>query len=943
MGAGGGRQRKGLRQGTAILALLAVCCSPVAAQPIPSDAIARTHIVQSGEWLYSIAKRYGLNPLALARLNHLAPPYDVRVGDKIILVADAARPASAQSTTPAPSPANAVTPQSVTLPAIPNPSPAPPPKKPPPGFPSVTVDPSAPPAAATGLPATGRTYTVFLGLRDGPRYIGDIEATIGPDGSVAINTAQTLDLLRTIIDPPSYATLSTAFAGKKSVALADFAGTGFTALYDSAKLQVEIDIPANARPSQSLEISDLDKVLIGDVARPADLSGYMNVRGSLDYVERGGATGLQQPLALVDGALRYKGLVLEGESQYAPDQATPLTRQGTRLVYDDLNSLTRWTAGDLQVQTDGFQGSTDMVGLSVLRLYNELAPQENVRPRGNRSFTLTRASTVVTFVNGQQVQQTRLDPGTYDVSNFPFIEGANDVHLQITDDAGTREALDFSIFFDRTLLKPGLTEFGAFAGFSSSLVDGDLRYPNAKPAFTGFVRHGFFDTLTAGVNVQADARTQMAGVTGLWGSPLGTIGFDLAGSHDRLAGDGYAINIGFNRLFQEDGDFRSQTLSATFEMRSVNFSIMQDGDFNNGTGLPSNPFEYEAAITYSRSFGEYTFGEMDVRYSKSRDGLNDAGSVRGTLGYGITTDANVNFSLQYATGGFDKGVSAGVQLTYRLGETSNLRADLETQNNVRRLSYQNSQGRGADAWSVSGDLESVPGSLNFNGDADYTANRAELGLAQTASYDMHGTGVTDTRTSLRAGTSIAFADGLVAVGRPIFDSFAIFAPHPTLGDAPIVVEPNPEGDLARSGTLGPALLNDMGSYSLRTVTFDVPTAPAGYDIGSGSLRAVPPYKSGYRVVVGSDYSTIVIGRLLDADGAPIPLLAGKATELAPGGKTIILFTSRDGRFGAQGLRPGRWRIDLPATPPVSYIIEVPAGGGAMVRVGDLKPSPAGEK
>ena len=800
----------------------------------------------------------------------------------------------------------------------------------------------SPPASSPPLPAS-KAYHIILSLKDGNRYIGDVLSTIPPDGNVALDSAQVLDLLKTVLNSQSHAALASAIGGEKEVGLADFAKAGVKARFDASQLQVVLDVPPTLRPLQNLEVANLDREIIGEVSQPARFSGYLNLRGSVDYVERGSATGINQPLVLLDGAIRLDGPVLEGEAQYAPDQkGSVLTRQGTRLVYDDEANIMRWTLGDLRVQTDGFQGSRDMAGLSVMRIYDQLAPQMNVRPRGNRSFTLTQASTVQTFVNGQPVQQVRLDPGTYNAGNFPFVEGANDVHLVITNDAGGIENVNFSIFFDRALLRPGLTEFGAFAGVASDTIDSSISYRRPKPLFTGFFRHGLGEDLTAGANIQADSKVQMCGVDGLWGSPIGTIGFDLAGSRDKYAGNGYALNLGFNRLYQDTGNFQSQTISATFEMRSKNFSIVNETDnapvLDPSKALPNNPYLYEAAATYGRSFGEYTFVQLDARYAKGRGAQQDVGTLRGSVGYALNKDANVNLSVQYATGGFQHGISAGIQLTYRFNDRSNIRADYETQTNLSRLSYQNSVGRGTGAWSLSGDLEDVPGSLNFNGSADYAANRAQLGAAQTVAYDLHGTGVTDERTSARAGTSVAFADGSFAMGRPVFDSFAMFKAHPSLGDARIVVEPSSEGELADSDALGAALLSDMGSHSLRTVTYDVPEAPAGYDIGSGSFRAVPPYKSGYRIVVGSDYSLMVWGRLLDRNGEPIPLLAGKAVELAPNGKTVVLFTSRDGRFGAQGLRPGHWRIEMPTAPAVTYDLTVVKGPTSLVRVGDLKPS-----
>jgi outer membrane usher protein len=824
----------------------------------------------------------------------------------------------------------------------------------PPPIPTVTTDgtPPAPQAAPSGKPAppamkTGRAYTIALGLRDGQRYIGDVRVTIAADGAVTVDSAQVLKLLKSVVGDAALAKLAKAVADEKMAPLEDFAKGGIPAHYDSASLQIVLAIPPEARISQSLEVAQLDRAMFGAVAQPASFSGYLNMRGSADYVEEGSAKGFGDPTVLLDGAVRAGGFVLEGEGEYAPGQSgqNAFTRQGTRLVYDDDSDLMRWTLGDLRVQTDGFQGSPTMAGLSISRLYDELAPQENVRPRGNRTFTLQRASTVQTFVNGQPVQQVRLEPGTYDASNFPFVEGANNVDLVITDDAGNRETLNFSIFFDRSLLKPGLTEFGAFAGVNSVTQRGDTRYPDSRPLFTGFVRHGLTDTLTLSGNIQADRDVQMVGLGGLWGSPIGTFGIDLADSNARNIGKGYALNLNYQALNQEKGDFQSQTVSAAFEMRSRNFATL--GGTGAGAGssaLVSNPYKWQAALAYGRTFGQYTFGQLQGSYAAGRDGQEDVGSITGTLGFGITNDMNLNVDAGYSTGGFQKGLNFGIQLTWRMSETANLRGEYQSKPQISRLTYQQSEGRGVGAWNVSGSLDQSPGAVDFNGSANYSANRAELGVTQVSTYDLRGSRVTDQRTTLQAGTAIAFAGNSVAIGRPIFDSFALFDPHPSLGDARVVVEPGPHGALARSDALGPAVLSDLGSRSLRTVTYDVPEAPPGYDIGTGSLRVVPPYRSGYKVTVGSDYSTLVIGRLLDAEGAPVSLLAGTATELdVPNGKTLTVFTSRDGRFGAQGLRAGRWRIDMPSSPATSYIVTIPKDSKSLVRVGDLKPQPVENK
>src|SRR3546814_12741749 len=70
-------------------------------------------------------------------------------------------------------------------------------------------------------------------------------------------------------------------------------------------------------------------------------------------------------------------------------------------------------------------------------------PYQSVRPTGRQSFFLRRPSTVEVMVNGQLMRRVRLDPGPYDLSDFPTGYGANDVRLNIVDDTGKAEKLRF--------------------------------------------------------------------------------------------------------------------------------------------------------------------------------------------------------------------------------------------------------------------------------------------------------------------------------------------------------------------------------------------------------------------------------------------------------------------------------------------------------------------
>lgn len=846
-------------------------------------------------------------PIAYARLKSTPVPYLSVLGSRL---APAAEPQTA-------------------------PGPAPVPIEPALTPPVVAQTPGQPPASPNQptLPTIrplARDITIVIPLKDGETYLGDVDVTIAASGGVSISRAQFLLAVQKALSVRRFAQLEAALSAQETVTPEQIADAGQPIIYDPAALEIRLAVAAEQRERRELSVADLDRETTGTFADPARLTAYLNLRGSLDYVHEGASSGDVDPIILLDSAVRYSGFVLENEFTYDTGAIDgEFTRDRTRLVHDDVTRVLRWSAGDLRPQTRGFQGGLDIGGIAIERLYSDLQPQRNVRPRGQRSFTLQRAATVETIINGRTVQRIRLQPGSYDVRDFPFVDGSNDVSIVIDDGTGMGERLDFSLFFDRDQLSEGLSEFGFYAGVESDIVDSQIDY-GGEAAFSGFYRRGISENLTAGANAQVLGRTRLLGLEGLWGSPIGNVGADVSFSSNDLIGEtGYAVNVGVQRLVQNEGE-DAQTFSAVINYRSEFFTSV-------GELSAANPYSVEAVASYSRNFGEYIFAGFDARYAVGRYIEPDTGSFRASLGYRLNEATNVVFDTQYDFGGREEGVSFRIGLTRRFGQTGSGRLDYDSRTRSVRTGYQESRGRGIGATSVNADLEYLEDAVALNGSYNYTANRADLGVSHNTSYDIDGSEIRDQRTSIRGGASIAFADGQFAVGRPIYDSFVLFRPHGSLRGAEIIVDPSPDGDLARSGTLGPALLSELSSYSTRTTTYDVPTAPTGYDIGAGSLRVLPPYRAGYLVTVGSDSNVLAIGRLINREGAPLALVVGRAIEVGGEGEPITIFTSRDGRFSAQGLRPGRWRLEMPGSPPLSYELIVPDSGETLLRTGDLRP------
>lgn len=787
---------------------------------------------------------------------------------------------------------------------------------------------AAPPARAERLNPTGRNIVLTVPAKDGATYLGDMPLTISADDNLSFPADRSIQLLSEVLAPDVLETLRTRFAGKATIGPQDFASAGIQVTYNPRTLELTFTIPVERRASRRISVTGLDRVRLGEVVRPADFSAYLNIRGSVDLVEEGFDTGFQEPIMLLDGAVRLGNVVAESDAIWNPGGAGPdFQRLGSRLVVDDLEKLVRFTVGDLETQSRGFQSTPDIAGFGVFRSYGVLNPQQIVRPRGDQSFRLDRPATVEVLINGQQVRRLQLAPGQYNMRDFPFAQGANDIRLNILDDAGRTETLRFNVFMDQTQLGRGLTEFGAYFGVHAPLgVTGPVY--SGDVVFSGFVRHGLSDRITVGANIQADARTKIGGIEAVFATSFGAFGLQGAASNVRGVGGGGAFQATFQRLIQRRNG-QADTFNLFFEHRSRNFAPL-------ASFLPDNPFKYEIGGGYTHAFNEYIYAGADARFSKGRGAVSDVHNYRLTSGWRISARTTLSAEGRYERDSRGKLFSGFLSLTHRFGRNSSVRTEYDTRDNRVRASYQTLNGSGVGSYNITADVERSDLGAGANINANYFTNRAELGFSHFGNFTNGFGSSLNQRSTFRMGTSIALADGVASVGRPIYDSFAIVKPHKSLKKADVLVEPTPFGLAANSGTLGTATMPSLSSYAERTVPVDVANAPPGTDIGQGSFKLFPSYRSGYVLEVGSDYNVTALGTMLDIDGQPVALVAGTAKQVGKAdGPSITMFTNRDGRFGATGLAPGKWRVEMLDAKKSVFIITIPEDSTGIVRLGEV--------
>lgn len=804
------------------------------------------------------------------------------------------------------------------------------------------------PRSGVAKPASGqsgRAVEIVLPLRDGPFLLTEVRVrSNGGTDEMQVEAERLLQALRSMLKPDVLAAIERVIAGRTFIPLDALNGTGVTLSFDPIASELRFAADPDARaPRRISAIGSPDGVQNRDFAQPAPVSAFANLRSNLDYISQAPAdqqTGLIAPAGTLDGAMRLFGPVVEGESSF---NGADWYRRGTRAVVDLPEEVIRLRAGDLFLDRTGFQNAEDMAGISIARLYSELAPGRNVRPTGRRSLRIERPSDVEILVNNRPMRRLRLQPGTYDIQDFTFFSGNNTVQIVVEDDTGRRDVIDYSLFFSRDLLEPGLDEFALFAGIEAPLNDNEPDYRRNKPIASGFYRRGLSETLTAGMNAQSDRSTRMLGLSGLWATPVGSFDADLAGSERDGDGLGVALALQWELLDFDLGPPGQNSLRVAVESRSGNFAAISSDE----AGAVANPFIVDTTLSYSRELGPSTSGSVSTRYALARGDSGDSYGADLTLSQQFGSEWVLSATLGYNHSGnsvssdssfLGNGVSAFVSVSYAIDLRSRARATYDTRDNRTSLSYSRYGGQSNNSYSVDAQLERTNEDASLNGNVTYYGNRGEIGLAHVANATNLDGNTMENRTSLRPALSLAYAGGRVAMGRPILNSFALVGTAANLDGRTVTVGASRQEEDARSDWLMPATVWDLSPYSPRRLNFDVDQLPVGYDLGAGAFELNPPYKSGYDLTVGSTYNITVVGTLLDARGEAVALSVGEADEVGGTGKhTVSVFTNRSGRFVAQGVGPGRWRLRLDTTPPLEFEMVIPADSVGLFRAGELRP------
>lgn len=755
---------------------------------------------------------------------------------------------------------------------------------------------------------------------------GQLLAFIGPD---------IIEMLRPLVVPSMIERLESSRTAEGLLPLARLADVGITAEYSASELALRILIPFELRQPAALSIATRQPPDEHMPIRPAaNVSAYVNLRVADDFLLRGNPgedKGRQPAIIDFDGAARMLGATFEWTATYREKSANPWHRGNLRLVKDFPSSRNRLTIGDLNYNTAGFQEFQQAGGISFARNFN-LQPYRISTSMAERAFTLTRRSEVDVLVNGRRVRTVILEPGRYNLRDLPLATGTNDITMRITDEVGRVETIRFPFVFDTNLLARGEQDFSYTLGVHSRDTLGGKNYDRGEPVLSAFHSVGVSENLTLGANLQAMKHHGVFGAEARLGTPFGVFRGDVALSQSDYAPTGMAARLQYRFTEPSTPESLNRNLLASLIWRSASFAPL-------GITEPSNPIAFDIGAAYGQKLPYDWFGSTGVSMQLNRDGDPETRAVDFSVGRQIGHSIHFDI-LGRLEDRRNLGTETSVLLTlswvpFRSRHRVTVQQDLPDRSTYVDWNYTPAEVLEGIQSNISAEWSPEEGRKRIRADLSYVDYRFE---AQVRHCERFCTKTLPARrnTGIRFGTALVFADGHIALSRPISDSFAMVVRHPMLKGREVHVNSVNGRPQARADSLGPAVLPRLPSYFVQRVTLDVPDLPQGYDLGDQLFNVQPDYRSGTVIPIGTGATALVEGTLVDDSGRPVALQFGTIISRdMPAREPKGFFTDAEGRFSLSGLPPGHYELRLEAASEAFVEFDVPMGVSGTYAAGTI--------
>lgn len=742
----------------------------------------------------------------------------------------------------------------------------------------------------------------------------------------AIEAEAVLKALYPYLNTAIYKRLESRKGPEGVLTFKDLDNAGVSTSFSDAALEVRIQVPLRIRKQNDLNLN-FGKLEYTQAQRPDKQSGYFNFRFNQSF-EYG-----KLPLAgRVDFVENVNGFVLESSADYLEYSPYPWKRQDTRIRKDDEEKMLRYTVGDLTVPTRGFQYSPAMAGLSVTREFS-IQPYRTARPVSNQEIILKRPSTVELYINGNLYSQLRLQPGKFNIRDFPLAAGQNNIRIKVRDDLGQEESFDFSFLYENTILAAGISEFSYNVGMPWRESGGDRAYNSQNNFVSLYHRYGFSNQLTAGLNVQTFGNQSLGGLEISGISNLGYLSTDLAVSQNSRT-NGAGGRLRYRSLDRMFGQEVKTYLSAEYEKRDYDFqpvSVLTSGQ---------NFVDSRYDIQLNRNFDYHVIAGLGGGYQKSYLPGEDIRSYRGNIMYSISPWMRIELSYLKEVG--SRSEERGLVSFYwneRNGLWSSSAYYDSSQKSTNLLVARSNQ-RNYDDYRFWGTAQNNEGNNSANLSAEYLSQVGNIRLDQNSNFL---DGKSTSLTTLGVSTGVAWVGNQWALTQPINDSFTLIAANEIPDKQELIINPDGNQGEAKLGPRRATVLPNHTSYYLYQVNLDATSLPTGYLLDKEYYAVKPTYRSGILISAQLHQRVSLRGQLKDESTQALSYVAGGIYNEKGQLVDNTFFTNKEGRFFVEGLEPGSYQLvlDKVGFKPISIVVKKPEGT-MMIDLGSVTVQKGGE-
>jgi len=519
-------------------------------------------------------------------------------------------------------------------------------------------------------------------------------------------------------------------------------------------------------------------------------------------------------------------------------------RLDTQYVLDLPETVQSLRIGDVIGGRTTLSGGFRMGGIQLARDFST-RPDMLTMPLPTYASDAALPSAVDAFVNGSRVFQRQIEPGPFEISGIPTLDGAGELTVVVKDIHGVQQVTTVPFYTDATLLRPGLSDYAFEAGY--------LRYGFGTEnvdyrdfVASGVFRQGISSALTAEIN--ALTFNDNGGRLGI-GATLSLLDFltmDTALAGSSYDGEtGHMAEIGIGR---KAGRY---SISARSQWASEHF--LQPGFSEGGLREQSQLF---AGYQTPRA-GSFSAGYATQKYEGAeRVSLASAGYAN-TLCDSLYLSLNVSYMIAP-----ESDLSAQISLSLPLGGRTTLSsyttaADARTD---QRLTLQRTlptdDGFG---YRISG-AYSDPSERPFSGDATasyqnryarFSAGIANADGQSTYRATMEGSvTLMDRRLHFNRRANESF--GAVRVGG--LEGVRVYAQNQLVG---------------RTDADGYLFIPSLLPYQRNKIAIDPRDIPFVYELGATEVSLTPYRHSGIGYAFTVTKSTSAIMHVNDASGNPI--------------------------------------------------------------------------